>query len=61
VVGREVGEVLDLEALPVAHLWCSSILLVPAVTGSGSTENPRVGVGSCRSSGLALLLGGRKM
>lgn len=62
VVGREVSEVLDLEALPVAHLWCSSSLLVPAVTGSGSTENSRVGVGSCGNSRSAsLLLGSRNI
>lgn len=45
VVGREVGEVFDLEAITVTHLRRSSCLLVSAVTGSGSTEDPGVAVG----------------
>lgn len=61
VVGREVGEVFDLEAVTVAHLRRSSGLLVPAVTGSGSTEDPRVLVGSCRNLWSAFMLGVGKM
>ena len=43
VVGREIGEVFDLQTVSIAHLRVCD-LLVAAVAGSSATEDTRVGI-----------------